>query len=131
MPLTEQKTHHESVKLVALAAGVIGIVWAITRSTLPQVGDNVHKLPHGGQYQDGTKVIRYNSPGCSSHSAKSSSGFAFLVVVIIGLYLAADAWFRSSSSRSVCVVCRDTSCAASGGRVSGHPNRRESDYSQL
>lgn len=51
--------------LVAVAIGVSIAVAVnfITRSNLPHVGDNLHHLPHGGCYVDGTKRITYNSPG--------------------------------------------------------------------
>ncbi|QNJ34489.1 triple gene block protein 2 [Aconite virus A] len=49
---------------IAIVIGTtIGLaLFALTRSTLPHVGDNLHSLPHGGRYRDGTKSIDYCGP---------------------------------------------------------------------
>jgi len=68
--------------LVAVAIGVsIAVtIHFITRSNLPHVGDNLHHLPHGGRYSDGTKRIIYNSPGGPS---AYHSFWPFLTVILI------------------------------------------------
>lgn len=131
MPLTEQNTHHDAVKIIALLGGLGGIVWAITRSTLPHSGDNIHHLPHGGLYRDGNKCISYNSPGFPSHSHRSGAGYAFLVVLLISLCILVDAKFRRSISSSICSVCSNPACEATGGRLHSDSHRGKTDYSKL
>nr|ADE10204.1 triple gene block protein [Hydrangea ringspot virus] len=51
----------------ALIPAVVGFsvaaaIFLLTRSTLPHTGDNIHSLPHGGRYRDGTKSVDYCSP---------------------------------------------------------------------
>ncbi|BBD14451.1 triple gene block 2 [Cherry virus B] len=71
---------------VGLAVGIV--IYALTRSTLPGVGDNIHNLPHGGDYRDGTKTIQYYRPKGSFPSSNlfSTSNFATLCVVILIIF---------------------------------------------
>ncbi|ABW05094.1 triple gene block 2 protein [Phlox virus B] len=62
MPLTPPPDHTRSLLAVAIGFSIIGIVLVYSRSTLPFTGDNIHSLPHGGLYKDGTKQIQYGAP---------------------------------------------------------------------
>ncbi|QCT25581.1 triple gene block 2 [Yam virus Y] len=84
MPLVAPPDHTRTYQLVAIGASLAALLFILTRSTLPHVGDNLHHLPHGGCYQDGTKRITYRGPNSSFPSSnlfKSSNTFwAFLAV---------------------------------------------------
>nr|AKK31153.1 triple gene block protein 2 [Cactus virus X] len=47
---------------LTIGLGLALIVFTLTRSTLPSVGDSSHSLPHGGWYKDGTKTVFYSGP---------------------------------------------------------------------
>ena len=48
--------------MAAIGLSVVASILTYSRSTLPQVGDHSHLLPHGGSYKDGTKTIVYGGP---------------------------------------------------------------------
>ncbi|QKV50511.1 TGB2 [Grapevine foveavirus A] len=52
----------KSLKPLIIGAGVALVVHFLRTSNLPPVGDNIHSLPHGGFYQDGTKRVHYCGP---------------------------------------------------------------------
>nr|QQG34622.1 TGB2 [Yucca alphaflexivirus 1] len=88
MPLVEPKSHHDTFAALAVGLAIVGFAWVITRSTLPHVGDNIHSLPHGGQYRDGTKQISYCSPRSHpGHSAKPSSHGALFLLLTLPLII--------------------------------------------
>lgn len=90
---------------IAITVGVtIGLaLFALTRSTLPHVGDNLHNLPHGGRYRDGTKSIDYCGPR-KSYPASSLLGLsknsypALIVVGLVGVIIALNS-LRCDSPR--------------------------------
>nr|UCJ00445.1 triple gene block 2 [Cherry necrotic rusty mottle virus] len=70
---------------------VVGVSLAVICATfkanyLPTVGDNIHSLPHGGSYQDGTKAIYYNGLNCVQKPDVGQSSlfgkFAVFLIVI-------------------------------------------------
>ncbi|AKZ66616.1 triple gene block protein 2 [Atractylodes mottle virus] len=62
MQLTPPPDHSKTYLGLAIGAGLALVIYTYSRSTLPHVGDNLHHLPHGGCYQDGTKSIFYGQP---------------------------------------------------------------------
>nr|BDG15106.1 triple gene block protein2 [Clover yellow mosaic virus] len=60
--LTPPPDHSKTLLAAVVGVSLAVLVFTLTRSTLPHVGDNIHSLPHGGDYRDGTKIISYNSP---------------------------------------------------------------------
>ncbi|QPI34840.1 TGBp2 [Camellia ringspot associated virus 4] len=99
--------------LIPLSIGVgLGVVfYTLTRSTLPFVGDNIHQLPHGGDYVDGTKKIKYCGPREKFPSSNLFSTGSLLVPVIIAALIAAiyaSEKFFNSGPR----VCRNCGGAA-------------------
>ncbi|QVE55511.1 triple gene block 2 [Pomes virus Greece] len=73
----------------AIICGCVGICSALIIVSLKgdysaTVGDNIHKLPHGGSYKDGTKSVVYAGRlfnGRSHLDPEGGSSFsAFLVV---------------------------------------------------
>ncbi|QYF50267.1 MAG: triple gene block protein 2 [Beijing sediment betaflexivirus] len=105
MPLTAPPDNTKSY--LVLAAGVsLGItLFFLTRSTLPSVGDNIHALPHGGAYRDGTKQIIYGGPARTFPSSNvlkpSNSGFAFILALCIIVLL----HLLGSGRKLTCMKC--------------------------
>nr|UZP17129.1 ORF3 [Clover yellow mosaic virus] len=93
----------------AFLAAVVGVsialvIFTITRSTLPYVGDNIHQLPHGGQYRDGTKAISYQGSRSSNPSIKSS--LPLLLVITLPAII-----YALSPSRTI-RSCNNPACPA-------------------
>nr|ABI95137.1 TGB2 protein [Coleus vein necrosis virus] len=85
MPL-KPPDNTKSILAIATGAGLALVLYTLTRSTLPQVGDNIHSLPHGGFYKDGTKTISYCSPSKTfpgSILAVPGSLWPFVAVVVL------------------------------------------------
>nr|QED43859.1 TGB2 [Garlic latent virus] len=105
MPLSPPPDHTKT--FFACAVGICAAIclYTLTRSTLPHVGDNIHSLPHGGCYQDGTKRIYYNSPARKFPSSNLLSGLSAplcLVVLLIGLICLSEKIKSSASTRIAC-----------------------------
>ncbi|BAB56116.1 12K [Carlavirus latensaconiti] len=83
----------------AVLSGVAGfalalVVWLLTKSTLPHVGDREHSLPHGGLYKDGTKQVNYYKP-CKLNSIEGHNrGLSFqpwaLVLLLVLLVVLSE-----------------------------------------
>lgn len=93
MPLSPP-IDYSRVFIAIVIGSTIGLaLFALTRSTLPHVGDNLHSLPHGGRYRDGTKSIDYCGPRKSFPSSSlfgSSSGSlpALAVILLVAVIIA-------------------------------------------
>nr|BCA25742.1 triple gene block protein 2 [Cherry green ring mottle virus] len=58
--------------LFAVAGVSLALLCAAYKSHyLPSVGDNIHSLPHGGHYSDGTKSVSYNGLNCQQHHVRN------------------------------------------------------------
>nr|UKY18869.1 ORF2 [Butterbur mosaic virus] len=100
MPLLPPPDNTKSFLALAVGVSCAVILFVATRSTLPHVGDNIHHLPHGGRYRDGTKSIDYCSPGKSAPSSSfRGEWYALILVLGISIYLLID--YRSK----VCSRC--------------------------
>ncbi|AIZ76621.1 triple gene block protein 2 [Elderberry carlavirus B] len=62
MPLSAPPDRTRVYLCAGIAICILGTIFFLTRSNLPHVGDNIHSLPHGGRYRDGTKSVDYCSP---------------------------------------------------------------------
>nr|QED43853.1 TGB2 [Garlic latent virus] len=105
MPLSPPPDHTKTYFAGAIGVCIALCLYTLTRSTLPHVGDNIHSLPHGGCYQDGTKRIVYNSPAKNFPSSNlfSNSTFPFCVIVLIfGLIFLSEKIRPSSRTRISC-----------------------------
>lgn len=104
-PLRLQRPPDHSRSLLVLAIGLAAavVLFMLTRSTLSHVGDNIHALPHGGCYRDGTKTISYRGPG-SSFPASSLLGFAPLILALALFALTYPALAPGHSSCRRCVT---------------------------
>lgn len=63
MPLSPPPDNSKAIFAAAVGLSLVLLVLVYSRNTLPQVGDNIHSLPHGGVYRDGTKSVFYGAPG--------------------------------------------------------------------
>nr|UUL90898.1 triple gene block protein 3 [Banmivirus BanMMV] len=59
MALSRPPDYTKVLLVGAFAIGTAFIIHSIRKSELPHVGDNLHHLPYGGSYCDGTKKINY------------------------------------------------------------------------
>nr|QVX32688.1 triple gene block protein 2 [Potato virus M]UZP17326.1 Triple gene block 2 Protein [Potato virus M] len=104
MPLTPPPDFTKVYLSAALGVSLALVVWLLTRSTLPVVGDRDHNLPHGGWYRDGTKSVFYNSPGrLNSIEARKAPllGQPWAIVVLLVLLI----WASHKLGRPSCRAC--------------------------
>jgi len=90
MPLTPPPDYSKAVFALAVGASLAILVGLWSRSTLPHVGDNIHHLPHGGVYRDGTKAVLYGSPKKLNSVEGSDTSKHYIwgfVVALVGLIL--------------------------------------------
>ncbi|AJP16555.1 TGB2 [Alfalfa latent virus] len=88
MPLIAPPNNSNSYLALAIGAGFAIIIFTLRSNQLPHVGDNIHSLPHGGFYRDGTKVIQYNSPVRTPNNwfkGPNNIQALALVLLVIGL----------------------------------------------
>ncbi|QYF50249.1 MAG: TGB2 protein [Xinjiang sediment betaflexivirus 1] len=102
MPLVPPADHSRAFFALAVGAALAIFAWTITRSTLPQVGDNVHSLPHGGYYRDGTKTIHYGGPGISRDRAFIRASPELMWLVVIALIVAIWLSNKVGQKRTCC-----------------------------
>nr|AEI55833.1 12K protein [Potato virus H] len=97
MPLSPPPDYTKVLFCACVGVASSVIVHLGTRSTLPSVGDNIHSLPHGGLYRDGTKQIAYCSPkGLNSIEKLSQSAFSpWSVVLFLIALIAISHWVDS------------------------------------
>ncbi|QVY47452.1 triple gene block protein 2 [Agapanthus carlavirus B] len=107
MPLSPPPDNSKSYLVLSVCAGVCLSLFLLTRSTLPHTGDNIHSLPHGGTYQDGTKTIRYCSPNKKVPSSNLFGGGGSINIFILVILLVASIIYLSvNQTRRTCVTCR-------------------------
>nr|DAC85620.1 TPA_asm: triple gene block protein 2 [Date palm-associated virus A] len=91
MSLRPPPDYNKTIVPISIGAAIGICLYFLTRSTLPHVGDNIHSLPHGGHYRDGSKVITYCSPQrnfpASNLFKYSSNSFYALIAVIVLIFL--------------------------------------------
>lgn len=106
MPLSAPPDYTKSVFVIAIGL-VLGVgLFMLTRNNLPHVGDNIHSLPHGGCYRDGTKAISYGGPKSHMPSSNLFKGFglpALCVVMLIIALIHVSEFAFSRSHRHSCV----------------------------
>nr|ADT91607.1 triple gene block 2 [Apricot latent virus] len=115
MPFSQPPDYSKSVFPIAIGVAVAVVLFTLTRSTLPQVGDNIHNLPHGGNYQDGTKRISYCGPKNGFPSSSLVSGSTPMIIVVILLILAiyvSEKWSSFGTRRCNCCLPGAPACTA-------------------
>lgn len=105
MPLLPPPDNTKAIFACAVGAGVALIIFVTTRSTLPHAGDNIHSLPHGGFYQDGTKRVSYCSPKRGYPISGLFAPFSQLSAVVLVVVLSLVIFLLRPQSRNVCIAC--------------------------
>ncbi|AGI62180.1 triple gene block protein 2 [Cherry rusty mottle associated virus] len=87
---------------VGVAASLVCFVFKA--DYLPRVGDNIHSLPHGGSYRDGTKSINYNGLKCIENSSvdpfhHSGKFLAFCSVIVLSVLIYVCSKYSNRSNR--------------------------------
>nr|BAU45631.1 triple gene block protein2 [Alternanthera mosaic virus] len=77
--LTPPADHSKAVLAAVVGVSLALIINSFLVYRLPSPGDNIHNLPFGGSYRDGTKSIHYNS----SRAQNTVSGVSPLLIVLI------------------------------------------------
>lgn len=95
MPLTPPPDYSKAVLAVAIGLAAALLVHQLTRSTIPHSGDNIHSLPFGGSYVDGTKRIRYEGP------SRSNTGHFWLPALIVAV-LPGVIWLGRPRTAHIC-----------------------------
>ncbi|AFV31419.1 TGB-2 [Rubus canadensis virus 1] len=108
MPLTPPKDYTGAAISVVIGLCIAFAFHSLTRSNLPHAGDNIHHLPHGGFYKDGTKVVAYGGPQSrfpsSNLFSSSFSSLSVLCVILLlsGLIYASNKFGGGGAGQCVC-----------------------------
>lgn len=89
MPLSNPPDHSKSILVLCVGLAIGVAVFSLTSYKGPTVGDNIHNLPFGGIYKDGTKSIVYNRPNRGGVVAVSNQKvvvFTFIFALIAFIY---------------------------------------------
>nr|AAX86013.1 triple gene block 2 protein [Alternanthera mosaic virus]AAX86022.1 triple gene block 2 protein [Alternanthera mosaic virus]ACS28230.1 TGB2 [Alternanthera mosaic virus]ACS28235.1 TGB2 [Alternanthera mosaic virus] len=78
--LTPPADYSKPVLAAAVGVSLALVINSFLVYRLPSPGDNIHQLPFGGSYRDGTKSIHYNSPRAQSQISGASP---FLIILIL------------------------------------------------
>ncbi|ALQ43528.1 triple gene block protein 2 [Plantain virus X] len=117
MPGLTPPTNFEQVwKIAAIGLLTCGSIYALRANHQPHVGDNLHALPHGGLYRDGTKQITYCSP--QKTHAYNHKWTAAAAIAILSLLIYAQSRFSLGNRPDPVRVCRH--CPQAGNDVHGH-----------
>lgn len=98
--LTPPPDPTKAILPLTLGLGLALVVFTLTRSTLPNVGDTAHSLPHGGWYKDGTKTVFYAGP-----RKPFTNWSPFLLVLGLTLAVYVSYLFESRSRVGPCNHC--------------------------
>uniref|UniRef100_A0AAU7L1W5 Movement protein TGB2 n=1 Tax=Hibiscus chlorotic speck associated virus 2 TaxID=3143943 RepID=A0AAU7L1W5_9VIRU len=112
MPLSPPPDHSKAVLVLVIGVSLGVIIYFLTSYKGPSVGDNIHNLPFGGFYQDGTKKVIYNSPAVRKKpfSVGSDKTVAFVVLLIVSFLIYVSERVNSGcrgSNNCVCSTHRD------------------------
>lgn len=105
MPLAAPTNHFKGLEWVFVGVAVGISIFLLTRNNLPHVGDNIHSLPHGGSYRDGTKSINYCSPARKFPSSNLFGLPAGLTPLALVLGLSAAIYATSCRTSRAVVRC--------------------------
>lgn len=79
---------------VAIGVGSAFLVKSFRENNLPHTGDNLHSLPFGGDYSDGTKSVSYHGPAYrSAHLSQLKGPLPLLAVLFLIALIHASAVF--------------------------------------
>ncbi|QQZ48550.1 TGB2 [Garlic yellow stripe associated virus] len=110
--LTEPVNYKRTIEVGLIGAAVCCVILLLTRNNLPHTGDNIHSLPHGGRYIDGTKQISYCSPKPNYPSSSLfdlPSLWPLLSILFISAIIYAISRFDNRVVRR-CYICYSSNC---------------------
>ncbi|ACN58196.1 tgb2 [Potexvirus ecsallii] len=106
--LTPPPDHSKVFISVVVGVSIALCVFLLNKNYLPHVGDNLHSLPHGGTYCDGTKSINYRGP--SHHTSSTTPLWA--VIATLTLPLAIFLLNARRTSHHSTLRCGHAACAS-------------------
>nr|AXB54699.1 TGBp2 [Pepino mosaic virus]AXB54703.1 TGBp2 [Pepino mosaic virus]AXB54707.1 TGBp2 [Pepino mosaic virus]AXB54711.1 TGBp2 [Pepino mosaic virus] len=84
--LTPRADLTDTYKIIAIAFLLSACIYFQNSHYQPVAGDNLHRLPFGGQYQDGTKKISYFSQQQSYfHSGNKLNVLILILILTLGI----------------------------------------------
>lgn len=119
--LTPRADLTDTYKIIAIALLLSACIYFQNSHYQPVAGDNLHRLPFGGQYQDGTKKISYFPQQQSYfHSGNKLNVLILIFILTLGIVLTNK--FSFSVSRTTHQhSCYNTHSAANATPpLSGH-----------
>nr|WNN25165.1 TGB2 [Hosta virus X] len=106
--LTPPPNYTPVLLAVVIGVGLAVVTNQLTRSTLPHVGDNIHSLPHGGNYQDGTKSVIYRGPAPFQRSHSTAPPFIAVLLLTFAIWFLSCRTRRAAIGIHVCHTCSQT-----------------------
>ncbi|BAJ17499.1 triple gene block 2 [Lagenaria mild mosaic virus] len=101
--LTPPPDHSKTFLALAVGVALALVIHSLLSYRLPTPGDNIHSLPFGGSYIDGTKRIFYNSPRAQSPSSKIwALGCIAVCLSLLHVFKTGDRTRSSSSCNCTC-----------------------------
>nr|WMX59021.1 triple gene block protein 2 [Desert rose mottle virus] len=109
MPLTPPPNHIRELTPFLLGFALVLAIFTCTRNTLPHTGDNIHSLPFGGSYVDGTKRINYLPPKGQgtffpSHAQRTHLPAILVCILPLVIFLLHKATTRNNPGHT-CTTC--------------------------
>ena len=102
--LTPPADHSKAVLAISVGVGLAIFIFPLLSYKLPVPGDNIHSLPFGGHYRDGTKVISYNSPRAQEAGTKWAPLLAILLLTL-AIYVASKRDLTRHRELHSCSCC--------------------------
>nr|CAJ14221.1 triple gene block protein 2 [Pepino mosaic virus] len=119
--LTPRADLTDTYKTIAIAFLLSACIYSQNSHYQPVAGDNLHRLPFGGQYQDGTKKISY-FPQQQSYFPSGNKLNVLILIFILTLGIVLTNKFSFSFSRTTHQhSCYNTHSATNNTQpLSGH-----------
>nr|QVD99722.1 triple gene block protein 3 [Banmivirus BanMMV] len=105
MALSRPPDYTKVLFVGSLAVGTAIVIHFLRKNELPHVGDNLHHLPYGGSYCDGTKSINYR--GNQSKSQPFVFNPLLLIFTLSALIYALSKHDSLSVNVHSCGACRN------------------------
>nr|WCC59455.1 triple block protein 2 [Narcissus mosaic virus] len=114
--LTPPVNYEQVYKVLAIGFLLCASIYCLRSNHLPHVGDNIHSLPHGGNYADGTKRVQYFRP----HSSTSTNHkyTALCAVLTLSLLIFAQTRLAAGNRRTSVSICHH--CSSQGSLSSSN-----------
>ncbi|QED43071.1 TGB2 [Garlic common virus] len=109
MSLRPPTDYSKSVIAIVVGISAALVIHSLRRSEHPHSGDNIHHLPYGGNYRDGTKSVNY----FNKQGGKEPGGYSiFWVICAIWIIIALLHVFRTTTVRRISIhSCHSCGCS--------------------